>query len=327
LHLKLFRDNLKVEKFKTKTNIYKHILVIRMEIITLGTSCMLPTKERNPSAMFMKFHGQGLLFDCGEGTQRQLKFAKIKITDVDKMFISHLHGDHVLGIPGFLQTLSSSEYTKKLIIYGPKGMKEFMSNLFKTFIFENTLDMEIIEIEKDGLLVDSKKYQIEAYKLEHSILTYGYRFIEKNTRKMNMAFIESKKIPFGPLLGKLQRGEDIEFKGEKITVQQATILVKGRKIGIVNDTVMCKGAYKIAENVNVLISECAYDSTLIEKAEKYKHMTAKQVAQLASQCNVEKLILTHFSCRYKTIEPILEEAKDIFENTICAYDLMRIKVK
>jgi ribonuclease Z len=297
-----------------------------MEIIILGTSCMVPTKERNPSAMFMKFHGQGLLFDCGEGTQRQLKIAKIKITDVDKIFISHLHGDHVLGIPGFLQTLNSSEYTKTLKIYGPKGTKEFMKNVFNTFMFESAIEMQVIEIEKDGLLIDSKKYKIETYKLEHSILTYGFRFIEKDRRKMNLKFLESKKIPFGPLLGKLQRGEEIELKGEKITPEQATTIVKGKKIGIVNDTVMCKGAYKIAQDVDILISESVYDSTLIEKAEEYKHMTGKQVAQLASQCNVGKLILTHFSTRYKTVEPILEEAKDIFENTTCAFDFMRIKI-
>ena len=286
---------------------------------------MVPTKDRNHSAIFLKYHGEGLLFDCGEGTQRQIKLAKQRLTDVTKVFISHWHGDHVLGIPGLIQSLGASEYSGKLRIYGPKGTEEHMRNMFKAFVFDNKVDLEVIEID-EGVFLETKHFQIEAYRLEHGIRTLGFRFVEKDRRRINLPYVRKMGIPDGPLLGKLQQGKDVEFKGQKVKVEDATKIVKGKVIGIVSDTLLCKGANMIAKDADILISEAAYASDLLDKAHEYKHMTGQQAAQLASQNNVKRLVLTHFSARYKSADEILKDATDVFKETVCAYDLMKVKI-
>lgn len=297
-----------------------------MEITFLGTTCMVPTKDRNHSAVFLKYEGDGILIDCGEGTQRQLKIAGIKITEVTKILISHWHGDHVLGIPGLIQSLGASEYSGQLEIYGPSGTMNFMENMLKAFVFDNKVDFVVKEIEKDGILIDSKKYQIEAYLLDHGITTYGFRFVEKDRRKIDVIAVQKLGIPEGPLLGKLQSGEDVIFNGLPIRSKDATYIIPGNILGVISDTQICEGCYTIAQDADLLISEAAYETKLEDKAIKYKHMTGRQAGQVASASNVKKLILTHFSARYKTSSEIEEDAKEVFSDIVCAYDMMRVKL-
>ena len=295
-------------------------------IIFLGTSCMVPTAERNHQGVFLEHQGSGILFDCGEGIQRQMKLAKIRPTQINKIVISHWHGDHVLGLPGLLQTMSSSDYTGKLQIYGPKGSIKYFEHMFKAFVFDSKLDMEITEFEKDGEFVSNNDYSIEAYKLEHKVLTYGFRFIEKDRLRVNLTYTKSLGIPEGPLLGKLQNGKNIVFNGKKIEYEKATRLVPGKIIGIISDTVICNNCYKIADNADLLISEATYTHDLKDKADLYQHLTAQETAQIASQSNASKLIVTHLSQRYKTDEEIRAEVTTFFEDSDVAYDLMKVKV-
>jgi ribonuclease Z len=207
-----------------------------IELIFLGTSCMVPTKERNHPGLFISYNGDGLLFDCGENTQRQMKFVKLKPSQINKIFITHWHGDHVLGLPGLLQTLSGSDYDGTLEIYGPKGTKEFFKHMFKAFIFDNKMNMDIKEISKSGKVYENSEYKIEAYKLDHRVETYGFRFVEKDKRRINKEFITKHKIPEGPILGQLQKGKDVTFNNKKIKSKDATYVVPGKKIGIISDT-------------------------------------------------------------------------------------------
>ena len=200
-----------------------------MEIVFLGTSAMVPTKERNHPGIFISYKNEGILLDCGEGIQRQLKIAGISPTKVTKIFISHWDGDHVLGLPGLLQTLSSSEYGGVLEIYGPKNTKKFMINMFKTFYFDNRLKININEI-KQGKFFENKDFILEAFNLEHKIPTLGINFIEKDRRKINLAYIKKIKIPEGPLLGKLQKKQSINWKGKIIKPENATYIIQGKKI-------------------------------------------------------------------------------------------------
>ncbi len=297
-----------------------------MQLTFLGTSCMTPTKERNHSSALLRFKSEGILFDCGEGTQRQIKFANHKLTEITKILISHWHGDHVLGLPGVLQSLGMSEYNKTLEIYGPKGSKKKINDMVKVFEFENKPNFVVYDIEKEGKIFENKNFKIEAFKLEHGMPTLGFVFTEKDRRRINLNFIKKKGIPDGPLLGKLQDGKSITYKGKKIDVEEATYIVRGKKLGFISDTVLCKGCYTIAEGCDVLVCESAYTSALEEKALEYKHMTAKQAGQIASQANVKTLILNHFSPRYKNINDIEEDVKTVFADAICAYDLMKIKI-
>ncbi len=296
-----------------------------MKITFLGTSCMVPTKERNHQSILITHKGEGLLFDCGEGTQRQLKIAGIKPTKITKIFISHWHGDHVFGLPGLLQTMSSSEYDSSLEIYGPKNTKKSIERLLETFSFDIGFPYSIKEIEAKKIFTFDDVVVVGA-PLNHSIPTLGYSIKEKDKRKIKVDYIKKIGIPEGPLLGKLQNNKQIVWKGKKVSPKDATYLVKGKKVAIILDTLPCNFAYDLAKDSDLLIAEAVYLSSLIEKAEKYKHLTAKQAAQMASQNNVKKLVLTHFSQRYKTTEELLNEAKTVFENSIASYDLMKIKI-
>ncbi len=300
-------------------------LVFIMEILFLGTSSMVPTKERNQSGLLVSYGSENILVDCGEGIQRQLKIAGVKIVKITKILISHWHGDHVLGLPGLIQTMSSSDYDKKLKIYGPVGTKKFMKNMFKAFIFDKKIDIEVKDIKK-GKFFDSDELILEAQPLEHNIITLGFNIIEKDRRKINLAFTKKVGIPEGPLLGKLQGGGEIVWKGQKISPAEATVLINGKKLTIINDTAPCNGAYLLAKDADLLISEATYASNLESKGEEHSHMTSKQAAELANRANAKRLILTHFSARYKDTKELEEDAKDSFYNVTCAEDFMNIKL-
>ena len=294
-----------------------------MQLTFLGTSSMVPTKERNQIAVFLSYGTEGILFDCGEGTQRQFKMAGISLQKVTKILISHWHGDHVLGIPGLMQTLSSTDYGKTLEIYGPEGTKKRMEKMFEAFIFDKRLDFNVHEI-KSGKFFENNDFEIESYPLEHGIETLGFKFIEKDKRKIDMKKAKKLGIPEGPLIGKLQQGHSIEHKGAKISPDDVSSIEKGKIIAYVTDTILSEGCFKTAENADLLICEATYSSKLIDKSEAYNHMTAKQAGQLANKANVKQLALVHFSARYKNTQEIEEDARDVFDNVICAQDLMKI---
>ena len=296
-----------------------------MQLTFLGTSAMVPTKERNHSAALISYGSEGILIDCGEGTQRQMKIAGIKPSKVTKILISHWHGDHVLGIPGLIQTLAKNGYDKVLEIYGPEGTKERMKNMFNAFSFEDKIETKIHEITKKRFF-EGNDFFLEALPLEHGIATLGFSFIEKDKRRINVDAVRKLGIPDGPLLGKLQSGKSITFKEKKITPEQATYVVKGKKLSFIADTVPCNNALELAMNSDILVCEATYADNLKEKAAEYMHMTSKQAGLLANQAKAKKLILTHFSQRYKTMGEIEDDAKDVFSNTICAYDFMKIKI-
>lgn len=305
-----------------------------MEITFLGTSCMVPTKERNVTGIFINYKTYGLLFDCGEGTQRQMNIAGINRNKVTHIFISHWHGDHVSGLIGLIQTLGNQNFQnedrKKIIIYGPKETEKRMEHLLQTCIFDNKLLIEIHEvIPKNNELIkilEKEEFYVETTSLDHGVPCLGYKLIEKDQRKIDMKKASKLGLSEGPLIGKIQKGQEIEVNGKKITPEMISTLKKGKKIGIILDTGLCKGAALIAEDTDLLISEASYSSSIEDKAETNKHLTAKQAALLASSSNVKKLILTHISQRYKTSEEVLEDAKNIFENTEIAYDFMKIKL-
>ena len=296
-----------------------------MELVFLGTSCMIPTKERNHSAMLLTYRGENILIDCGEGTQKQFKIAGIKPTKITKILISHWHGDHCLGLPGLIQTIDKEGYNKTLEIYGPTGTKKKVESLLKIFSGDMNIDIEIKDVEKRRFF-ENNDFILEALELKHGIKTLGFAFIEKDRRKINLNDIEKFNIPKGPLLGKLQNGKTIKLHGKIIKPDDVSDITKGRKISYIADTVPCKNALLLAEESDLLVCESCYHSDFAEKAEKYMHMTAKQAGEIANQTNSKKLVLTHFSQRYKNAEILEEDAKDVFDNVVAARDFMKIKL-
>ncbi len=284
---------------------------------------MVPTKDRNHTGVLISHKNERILVDCGEGIQRQLKIVGEKLSKISMILVSHLHGDHILGIPGLIQSMSAGGYEKTLRIYGPPGTKRFMKKLFEVFAFDNKMKIEVSEIKK-GKFFENSDFVLEARQLKHNIETLGYSLIEKDKRKINLKFTRKLKIPQGPLLGKLQDGKSIKWKGKKVDVNKATFKIKGKKVTIISDTVPCNGADLLAKLSDLLVCEATYTSDLEEKGKRYGHMTAKQAAKLAKKGKAVKLILTHFSARYKDVNELRNDAKAHFKNVLCAKDFMEI---
>lgn len=296
-----------------------------MEITILGTAGSVPTKDRNVSATFMAYKSEGLLFDCGEGTQRQMKKAGIPLSKITKIFITHWHGDHVIGLPGLLQSLGLGNHAGLVEVFGPVGTKERLGHTFSAFEFDRRLDLRVHEV-KSGVIVDDKDFVIECAPLKHRITCLGFAFIEKEKRRMDVKLLKKHGVPLGPSVGKLQEGHVVTVGGKKITPDMVSEVIPGKKVAYVTDTVVCQGAHKLAENADILICESTYHSDMTDQAHEYAHMTAKEAAGIASQANVKKLYLTHFSARYADTGILEQDAREVFDNTEAAQDLMKIKL-
>ena len=295
-----------------------------MEITFLGTSGMQPTKDRNASAILVNHKEENILIDCGEGTQRQFRKINTSPTKITKILISHWHGDHILGLPGLILTLGASEYSKTLEVYGPKGTKKYMKNIFKSFILKNRIKIKIHEITKEGSFLETKDLIISNVNLNHTTPCFGYLIKEKDKRKMKMSYLKKVGLTKDPILGKLQKGKNISYKGHKILVKDATTLVPGKKVSIILDTSPSQKIINAVKNSDLLITESTFSSKLKEKARLYKHLTSEDAARMAKKSNSKKLVLTHFGKRHNTTTLLLKEAKKIFKNTKVAKDLMTI---
>ncbi len=296
-----------------------------IDITFLGTSCMQPTKTRNHSSFLLQFNTENILFDCGEGTQRQLRIAGLKPAKITRLLISHWHGDHVFGIPGLLSSMGADQFAKKLYIYGPEGSKKYLEYLLKSFAAKDVIEFEVKEVSS-GVFFENEEFKLEAQPLRHSTPCVGFAFVEKDRLRVDIGKANKMGLKEGPSLGKLQHGEDIVVNGKKIKSKDVTYLVKGRKISYVADTIPCTGANKLAKDADLLMSEGTHLSDISEKTEKYMHLTVKDAALLASENNAKKLIITHISPRYKSTADIVTEARTYFDNTIVAEDFMKVKV-
>jgi len=294
-----------------------------MELTFLGTSSMVPTKDRNHSSVLLEYKAEGILIDCGEGTQRQLRMIGIKPNKITKILISHWHGDHVLGLIGLIQSLGACEYSGNLKIYGPEGTIENFEHLKKAFVFEDKIEFEVNEVKK-RVFVDTEDFFIEALPLEHGMPCLGYNFVEKDRLRIKLPAAHALGIPEGPLLGKLQSGKPIVFKGKKINPEDVTYVVKGKKVSFISDTCLTQNCVELARDADLLVCEATYADDLEEKAEAYLHLTARQAGMIANQAGVKKLVLTHFSQRYKNTQIIEENARTVFDNVVCAKDFMKI---
>ncbi|HII93753.1 MAG TPA: ribonuclease Z [Methanosarcina sp.] len=299
-----------------------------LRIIFLGTGGSLPTRNRNPSAVMVNREGELILFDCGEGTQQQMMRAKTGMMNLSSIFVSHFHADHFLGIPGLIQTMSFMGRKEPLLIYGPEGTMEF-TELFKALGYFN-LKYEVHGIQlKPGDVVEKEEYVIQALKTEHSISSLGYALIE-NPRpgRFNRERAIELGIPPGPLFAKLQKGNMVEVNGKLVKPEDVMgTLRPGRTIVYSGDTRPCEPILEASRDADVLIHDGSFADEMADWAEESKHSTAGEVAALAKEAGVRTLILTHISSRYTDdAEPLLTDAKKVFEKVIIAEDLTEVEV-
>ena len=300
-----------------------------LRITFLGTGGSVPSPHRNPSAIAVRRESELFLFDCGEGAQQQMMRAKtgMKITAI---FITHFHADHVLGIPGLLQTLSLQGRTEPLEIYGPKGVRRFLYHLLSLGYASKNFDVKAIELQH-GDVIRRQNYEIRAFKTEHNIRSIGY-VLEEAMRpgKFNRERAIELGLKPGPLFSKLQHGESVFVNGREIRPEDVLGPPRpGRKIVYTGDTRPCESVIQAAENADILIHDGSLAEAEKELAIEYMHSTVTEAAEIAAKANVRKLILTHISARYadEDAKKLEEEARKIFPNTIIASDLMTIDVK
>ena len=299
-----------------------------MKLVFLGTSAAQPTERRGLSCICLENDGEILMFDAGEASQISYMKSGLGWNKKMKIFVTHLHGDHCVGILGLLQTMSMQNRTESLEIFGPKGIDEFLAANIKILNFGLSFSI-LITIVKEGKIFENKKFSMYAAKANHSITAFSYLFKEKDKPgRFNVEKAQELGIPEGELWNKLQNGEEV-INNEKI-IKSIQVLGKkrpGKKIGISGDTMPTK-------ELEVFFKECDYlvfDSTFLDeekqKAQDTCHSTAKQAAQLGKNSNVKNLILTHFSARYKDEFGHLTEAKKIHNSVITAKDLLEIEIK
>jgi ribonuclease Z len=297
-----------------------------MEKITLtflGTGNAVPTPRRNHTAMLLTYKNENILIDCGEGTQRQFKFAKLSANKITRLLLTHLHGDHVLGIPGLFQTLKMNDYPRTLEIYGPRGTERFIDGLEQLFKIKIKTQVE----EVFSKFFESDDFYLEAYSMKHDTPCNAYSFVIKDKYRLDPAKLKKLKLPNSPILKKLQAGEDIVHEGKKIKASDVSYLEKGRKITFILDTAYNESAIELAKNSDILICEASFSNEEKSLADERMHLTAEQAATIAKKANVKRLILTHISQRYEhNPKIILEEAKKIFKNTTLAKDFDVVEI-
>jgi len=292
----------------------------KIKLNFLGTSAQIPTAKRNHSAILLNYNAENILFDCGEGTQRQFRKAKLNPGKVTRILISHWHSDHILGIPGLLSTLALSGYNKKLYIYGPKGTKEFMRELLKIFNFQKKYEI-IVEETNGGKFYETNDFYLESERMHHGIPTNAYSFVIKDKLRLDKKKLQKAKLPFGPLLKKLKEGEDIIHLGKKYRAKDFLYGEKGKKVSVVVDTLINDKIVPFVKNSDVLICESSFSSENSEDAKEHLHLTAKQCGEIAKKSRSNKLILTHISQRYENnLKELLNDAKSAFKNVVIAED-------
>ncbi len=295
----------------------------KIKIVFLGTGNAIPTKERNHSAILLHYKNESILIDCGEGTQRQFRFADISPTKLTRVLITHWHGDHILGLSGLFQTLAMNNYQKTLYMYGPKGTKHDLSLLNELIKIKIPLSVH----EVDGKFLEMPEFMIEASAMNHTASTNAYAFVVKEKRRLDKNKLKKLKLPNSPLIGKLQRGENISINGKIIKASQVSYVEKGRKIAVILDTLYNKNAIQLAKNADILICESSFSNEEKAQAREYKHLTAEQAATIAKKAGVKHLVLTHISQRYEhNFKKIKDEASRIFKKITIAHDLQSFEI-
>ena len=289
---------------------------------------MVPTKDRNVQAFYLEFEGEGMLFDCGEGTQRQMNIAGISRGKVRRIFVTHWHGDHVAGIIGLIQTIGNSNYEGVLHVYGPPGSKERMFHMMNATIFENKVDIDVHELMaqpgEEHFFLDTERYKVSCVPIDHSVPCLGYAWYEKEKTRVDMNTCKKLGVQEGPDVGKLTRGLPVTVNGKVVKPEDVLYRVAGKKIAFISDTQASADLMLLARDADLVICEATYNDDHEDKAAEFKHMTGSQAAMIASRSDAQRLILTHFSQRYTSVQQTLDEARAIFPKTDTAFDLMKI---
>lgn len=301
-----------------------------MDIQFLGTGAGQPSRTRNTQAIALKLldeRNEVWLFDCGEATQHQILEISLKPRKITKIFITHMHGDHIFGLPGFLSSRSfqSSDEQTDLDIYGPIGIKNYVMTSLRLSGSKLAYRINFHELDAGGMIFDDETFSVYADTLDHTIFCLGYRVVEKNRAgELDAQALKEAGLPFGPLFGKIKKGETVEFEGRVFAPKDFIGEEKiGKVVTILGDTRKTANAAQLALGADLLVHEATYQASEAKIAKKHGHSTSKEAAEIAKEAAVKRLLLTHISARYvgPLVGQLVKEAQAIHDNSYVAKDL------
>ena len=289
-------------------------------LVILGCSSQQHTRTRNHGAYLLLWKTEGFLFDPGEGTQRQFIFANVAPTSVTRIFISHFHGDHCLGLSSMLMRLNLDKVTHPVHCYYPASGQIYFERLRYGSIYHQQIEIIEHPIFEEGVVHEDEQFLIQSRFLEHGIDNLAWRVTEKDQIKFDQKKLQQAGI-FGPNVRLLKQEKELVIQGKKIKLEDVSWVRKGDVVSIAIDTLFCPALVKIADHAKLFLCESTYLEAHSHLAERHHHLTAKQAAKAALEAHVDTLVLTHFSARYQDLNEFLQEASSIFPKTIVAEDL------
>ncbi|MDX2273099.1 MAG: ribonuclease Z [Cyanobacteriota bacterium] len=307
-----------------------------LSVTFLGTSSGVPTRQRNVSALALQLpqRAETWLLDCGEATQHQiLRHPDLNASQIRRIFITHMHGDHIYGLPGLLATCGMSGRPEAMDIYGPPGLEDYLKGVIRYSDTHLHYPIQVHTVET-GLILQEAEYSVYCAPLDHRVVAFGYRIVEHDrTGSFDVAKAEAHGIPFGPLYGRLKAGEQVTLPDGRILDGRDYVGSPqiGRKLAYCTDTTYCRNAVDLARAADLLIHEATYAQVDLALAQRSKHSTAMMAAQVAAEAKAQTLILTHFSPRYHkeaaiTLEDLQAEAQTLFPHTLIAQDRLTYPV-
>jgi ribonuclease Z len=295
-------------------------------LVVLGTASQVPTRDRNHNGYLLRWDDEGLLFDPGDGTQRQMTRAGVSVTGVTRICITHFHGDHCLGLPGVVQRLSLDQVDHPVRAYFPASGSHFFARLRHASAFYDAAEIVEEPVAGDGVVATGAFGTLSASKLDHPVDTYGYRLVEPDGRRMLPDRLARYGIG-GTDVGTLIRAGHLEVGGRVVTVDEVSEVRRGQRFAFVMDTRLCDAVYALADGADLLVIEATYLDVDADAAAANAHLTAAQAARLAAECGVRRLVLTHFSQRYDDLAAFEHEAAAYFDgDVVVARDLDRVPV-
>ncbi|MFE7800469.1 ribonuclease Z [Nocardia sp. NPDC057440] len=295
------------------------------ELVVLGTASQVPTKQRNHNGYLLRWGQEGLLFDPGEGTQRQMTYAGVSVTDITRIAVTHFHGDHCLGLPGVIQRINLDRVPHPVDVYYPASGEQYLDRLENATAFHRTVELRKHPITGPGSLdASGAPFTMAAVPLSHPVEAFGYRITEPDGVRMLPDRLHAIGLR-GPVVGQLQREGSIEWGGRTVTLAEVSAPRRGQSFAFVMDTRLCAGVHELAAEVDMLVIEATFLDADAGLAEEYGHLTAGQAARAAAAAGARTLVLTHFSQRYRDLDAHFAEAAQHFTGPIVvAEDLARI---